>query len=223
MAGQEQYTNFAILGLGRFGMSVAQTLSDYDVNIMLCDRDEAKLQRASACATHLVQLDITDENALEKLGLGNFEVVIIATGDDFEASLVAAMIAREGGTKHIIVKAKNSRQKSILEKMGVHEVILPEHEIGAKLARKMVSLNITDILEESPLYTITEMRPMDEWVGKTLQQADIRRAHNITVLGVRHGKKLIIPVQADTMIHDGDVLIALNENKKHSIRQNAKQ
>lgn len=221
MAKQETYTNFAVLGLGGFGMSIVRTLSEYDVNIMACDRDEAKLQQCSEYATHLVQVDATDETALQKLGLGNFEVVVLAIGDDFEASQIAALIAKESGAKHIIVKARTRRQKAILERIGVHEVILPEQEIGQKLARRMVSMNITDILEESPYYTITEMRPLDEWVNKTLQEANIRQAHNITVLGVRHGGKLTIPVRPDTKIEEGDILIALSENKRQSMRMTA--
>lgn len=214
MAKKNQYTDFAVFGLGRFGMSIVQTLSECDVNIMACDKDEIKLQQAANYATHVVQVDVTDENALEKLGLGNFEVVILAIGEDFEASQIAAMIAKENGAKHIIVKARNKRQKTILESMGINEVILPEHEMGAKLARRLIGSNIMDILEESNLYTITEMHPMNEWVNKTIQQADIRRKYNLTILAIRHGKKLKIPVLPDMVIAEDDVLIALSENKK---------
>jgi trk system potassium uptake protein TrkA len=131
MAIEKKYTHFAVLGLGRFGMSIVQTLAaETDANVLACDNNEAKLQQATEYATHVVQVDITDEHALNKLGLGNFDVVILAIGEDFEASLTAAMIAKEHGVKHIIVKAKNNRQKIILKSIGVNEVILPEHEMG---------------------------------------------------------------------------------------------
>ena len=214
MAKKEKYTHFAVLGLARFGMSIVQTLSEHDVNIMACDKNEMRLQQAAEYATHVVQVDITDENALEKLGLGNFEVVVLAIGEDFEASQIAAMVAKESGAKHVIVKARNNRQKAILESMGVDEVILPEHEMGAKLARKLTGSNIMDILEESSFYTITEMRPMDEWRDKTIQQADIRRKHNLTILAVRRGDKLKIPVLPDMVLTGDDVLIVLSEKKK---------
>ncbi len=214
MAKRGQYTQFAVLGLGLFGMSIVQTLSESDVSILACDNDEIKLQQAAAYATHVVQADVTDENALERLGLGNFEVVIVAIGEDFEASQIAAMIAREHGVKHIIVKARNNRQKTILESMGVGEVILPEHEIGAKLARKLTGSGVLDILEESDLFTIKEMRPMDEWVNKTIRQADIRRKHNLTILAIRHGEKLKIPVTPDTVMAGDDILITLSEHSK---------
>lgn len=214
MALTKKNTHFAVLGLGRFGMSIVETLAETDNNVMACDKDEAKLQQAAEYATHLVLLDITDEHALEKLGLGNFDVVIIAIGEDFEASLTAAMIAKEQGADRIIVKVRTSRQKAILRSIGIEEVISPEHEMGAKLARRLSGSNIMDILEESSAYTITEMRPMDEWVGKTVQQADIRRRHHLTILAMRHEDKLKIPVRPDTLITQEDVLIVLSENKK---------
>lgn len=210
----KKHTDFAVLGLGRFGMSIVQTLAETDVNVLVCDKDEAKLQQAVDYATHMVQADIADEHALEKLGLGNFDVVILAMGEDFEASLTAAMIAKEQGARHIIVKARNNRQKTILKSIGINEVILPEHEMGAKLARRLSGSNIMDILEESNAYTIAEMRPMEQWIDKTVQQADIRRKHHLTVLAMRRDDKLKIPVQPDTLITNGDILIVLSEDKK---------
>jgi trk system potassium uptake protein TrkA len=214
MAIEKKYTHFAVLGLGRFGMSIVQTLAaETDANVLACDNNEAKLQQATEYATHVVQVDITDEHALNKLGLGNFDVVILAIGEDFEASLTAAMIAKEHGVKHIIVKAKNNRQKIILKSIGVNEVILPEHEMGAKLARRLSGSNIMDILEESSAYTITEMRPMEDWLDKTVHQADIRRKHHLTILAMRRGDKLTIPIRTDTLITENDILIVLSENK----------
>lgn len=207
------YTHFAILGLGRFGISIVQTLAEFDVNILACDRDEAKLRQVTEFATHVVQADVADENAMLQLGLGNFDVVILAMGDDFEASQVATMIAKEHGAKHVIVKARNKRQKKILCSIGADEVILPEHEMGARLARKLVDSSIMDILEESELYTITEMHPLSEWVGKTVRQADIRRKHGYTILAVQRGGRLSIPVSADRPIAKDDIFIVLSDNK----------
>lgn len=212
MARKYKYNHFAVLGLGRFGMSIVQTLAEYDVNILACDIDEAQLNYASEYATHVVQADVGDEASLNKLGLGNFDIVILATGEDFEASQIATMIAKEQGVEHVVVKARNGRQRKILESIGADEIILPEYEMGKKLARKLISSNIMDILEESEYYTITEMRPMEKWIGKTLQQSDIRRKHNLTILAVRKGKKLTIPVPPDHVITEDEVMIVLSDN-----------
>lgn len=214
MANKQINKNFAILGLGHFGMSVIQTLSEYDVDIMACDRDEAKLQLATDYATHVVRADVADEIALARLGLGNFDVIILAVGEDFEASQIATMIAKEQGAKYVIVKARNLRQKKILESIGANEVILPEHEIGAKLARRLASPNIMDILDDSEFYTITEMHPLDEWIGQTIQKSDIRHKHNITILAIRRGSSFVIPVSPTDVLTESDVLIVLSEKKQ---------
>ncbi len=212
----KKYKNksFAVFGLGRFGMSIIQTLSEYDVNILACDNDEAKLKLAEEYATHVVRADASDENALKNLGLQNFDVIILAMGEEFEASQIATMIAKESGAKYVIVKARNLRQKKILESIGADSVVLPEHEMGSKLARKMVVSNIMDILEDSEYYTITEIKPLDEWLDKSVRQANIRQKHNITILAVRQGEELIIPVSPDRIINKEDILIVLEEKNK---------
>lgn len=213
MAKKNMYSQFAVLGLGRFGLSIVQTLSEYDVNILACDKDDVKLQHAMEYATHVVKADVFDELALERLALGSFDVVIMAMGEDFEASQIATMIAKEKGVKRIIVKARNERQKRILKSIGADEVILPEFEMGRKLARRLVESNILDILEESELYSIAEMEPLREWCGKTLRETDIRKKHGITVLAMRKGDRLTMPVSPDQLIEQDDVLIVFAEKK----------
>lgn len=213
MAKKNMYSQFAVLGLGRFGLSIVQTLSEYDVNILACDKDDVKLQHAMEYATHVVKADVFDELALERLALGSFDVVIMAMGEDFEASQIATMIAKEKGVKRIIVKARNERQKRILKSIGADEVILPEFEMGRKLARRLVESNILDILEESELYSIAEMEPLREWCGKTLRETDIRKKHGITVLAMRKGDRLTMPVSPDQPIEQDDVLIVFAEKK----------
>ena len=124
------------------------------------------------------------------------------------------MIAKEHGAKYVIVKARNLRQKKILESIGADEVILPEHEIGAKLARRLASPNIMDILDDSEFYTITEMHPLDEWLDQTIRESDVRRKHNITILAIRRGDTFIIPVSPSDVLTQEDVLIVLNEKKR---------
>lgn len=211
MVKKNQNKNFAILGLGRFGMSIVQALSEYDVNILACDEDEAKVNFATEYATHVVQGDASDENTLIKLGLNDFDVVILAMGGEFETSQIATMIAKENGAKYVIVKARNQRQKKILKSIGADKVVLPEHEMGYKLARTIVEPNIMEILEDSEYYTITEMKPFDEWLNKTVGEANIRHNHGITILAIRNGHKITIPISPDTLITENDVLIVFSE------------
>ncbi len=212
---QEKRKNlqYAVIGLGQFGMSIAETLASHDVDVMVCDLDEHRVAEAAAFATHAVQADVSDESAIVNLGLGNFDIVVISMAEDFEATLMATMIAKEQGADYILVKARSARQKKILLNSGADHVVLPEHEMGARIARRLVGSNIRDILDDSEYYTISEMRPQADWIGKTIRQADIQRTHLITVLAVRHGETVQIPVSPDHVLERGDVLVIMQERK----------
>lgn len=203
--------NIAVLGVGRFGLSIIEALSDYDVNILACDKLESRLQLISEYATHMVVADFSDETALHNLGLGNFDVVVLSMTEDFEATMIATMVAKESGARHIIAKAKNKRQQKILKNIGADEVVIPEHQMGDRLARRLVDPNILDIIDASDTYTITEMRPHPEWIGKTIRQSDIRKNQNITILAVKHDGNVSTPVSPDRTIDSGDTLIVLSE------------
>jgi trk system potassium uptake protein TrkA len=160
----------------------------------------------------VVQADLSDEVTLKTLGLGNFDVVVVAMGEEFEASQIATMVALEQGVQHIIVKALTKRQKKILEKLGITDIILPEHEMGVKTALKLIGSNIIDIFGDSDLYTLSEMKPLDRWIGKSIEASDIRKRHGLIILAVRRREKLTAPVSPDWIISSEDVLIAFKEN-----------
>lgn len=203
---------FAVLGLGQFGMSIVKTLARYDVNVLVCDKDAARLHLAAEYATQAVQADAADIEAMEKVGLGNFDVVVIAMAEDFESTVMAAMAAKELGAGKVVAKAIGQMQKKILEKLGVNNVVLPEDEMGAKIARGLMEPNIMDVLESSGKYQITEMHPDKEWVGKTLGQADVRRKAGYNILAVLRDGDTIIPVKQDFVLREDDVVVALDEN-----------
>ncbi len=200
---------FAVLGLGRFGMSIVKTLAEYDANILACDKNMARLHEATDYATHVVQLDVTDEDAMDKLGLGNFDVVVLAMGEDFESTVMASMKVKELGSAKILAKAVGERQKKILESIGVDQVVLPEIEMGAKIARQLAQNNILDMLENAN-HAITEMHPMEEWTHKTVSEANIRQTHGYNILAVIRGKHTIMPVSADLVLLPDDLLITLS-------------
>lgn len=203
---------FAVLGLGHFGMSVVKTLAEYDVNILACDKNPARLHEATEYAAHVVQAGAGDEEAMRKLGLGNFDVVVLAMGEDFEATILTAMLAKELGAKKVVAKAFGLRQKRILESIGVDKVVLPEIEMGAKIARNLVNPNVLDVLEQSGSQTITEMLPKAEWVDKSIGQLDLRRKDGYTVLAIVRGEDTILPVTTDTTIQEADVLVTINHD-----------
>ncbi|MDR1640515.1 MAG: TrkA family potassium uptake protein [Clostridiales bacterium] len=201
---------FAVLGLGRFGMSVAIELSRLGAEVLACDTSEEKLRMVTEHATHVIKMDAGNEEALEKLELSSFDVVILAMGEDFQASALAVLTAKELGAKKIVVKASGEREKRVLESLGADMVLIPEQEMGRKIAHKLMKPNILDLLENEGRVQVNEMRPMEEWIGKTVAEADIRKKHGISLLCVLRGEKTIVPVNPGETILAGDVLVALS-------------
>lgn len=204
---------FAVIGLGRFGMSILETLAERDVDLLAVDKDPGLVRDAAEFATQVVQLDAGDEKALEELGLGNYDVVIITMGEDFEASLMTAMLAKEQGARYVLVKARSLRQKKILETIGADRVVQPEHDMGRRVALGLLGDNITEVLDESENHLISEMKPKEEWIGKTIRESDIRGKEDLLILAIRHGKRLLVPVSPDQVIEGGDTLLVLSQRK----------
>ncbi len=200
---------YAVIGLGRFGMSIVQALAEYDVNVLACDKDPEMVHLAAEYATHAVQADAADDASMERLGLGNFDVVVVAIGEDFEAAVLAIMRAKELGARYIVAKAIGQRQARIFESLGADLVVQPEHEMGTRIARRLMRPNILDVLEKSEYYTVTEMRPLDEWVGKTVGTANIRKESGMTLLAIIRDGRPIIPVLATQTLRADDLLITM--------------
>jgi trk system potassium uptake protein TrkA len=205
----EKPSSFAVIGLGHFGLSVVQTLSNYDVEVLACDKDTEKLHLATDYATYVVQADVADETTLEKMGIGNFEIVILAMGEDFEATMIATLKAKELGAKYVVAKATGIRQKKILETVGADLVVLPESEMGAKIAQKLMRSNIFEVLLDSDKFLVVEMKPREDWIGKTVRETDMRRKDSINLIAIIRDNHNVLTVFPDTVIKEGDVLITI--------------
>lgn len=207
---------FAVMGLGRFGKSVAITLADNGCSVLACDANEELVCDVAEYVTHAVQVDASDEAAIESLGLGNFDAVIIAVGHDLEASLIATMVAKEAGAPYVVVKANDQRQRKILEGVGADKVIFPEKEMGEKVAMKLITTNLVDYMSLSGEYDLREMRPLSEWVGKTLEQAKVRAAYGLNVIAIkRDGEAMIMPHASD-VISASDVLVVIGKTHRRN-------
>ncbi|MCH4057025.1 potassium channel family protein [Lapidilactobacillus gannanensis] len=201
---------YAVLGLGRFGMSIVRTLAEYDVTVLACDTNEERLNEAAEYTSHVVQADVADEDTLKDLGIGDFDVVVLAMGENFEASIMATMAAKELGVPKIVVKALGQRQKKILQRIGADQVILPEIEMGEKVAHSLIDPDMIDILEKAGRQAITEIHPHRDWIGHTVAALDIRKNYDYTIMAVIRDQKIIIPVPADLTMEQDDVLIMLS-------------
>ena len=203
---------FAVLGLGRFGQSLAYTLFENGCNVLACDHDYNVVQEFSSCATHVVQVDITDENAVEALGLGNYDVVIIATGSDMNSSIMATLIAKEKGAKYVIARAENLLQKKIFEKIGADRVVLPELEMGIKFATGLITSNLVDYINLSEEYSIAEINAIKDWFGKSIFKLNIRAKFGLNIIGIKRKKKMIVLPEPKEIICEGDILIIIGLN-----------
>ncbi|WP_091175521.1 TrkA family potassium uptake protein [Paenibacillus sp. 1_12] len=204
---------FAVIGLGRFGTSVAKTLSGLDFEVLAIDSSEQRIHEISSIVTHVVQADSTDEEALRALGLRNFDVVVVAIGDDIQASILTTIIVKEIGVPTVIVKAQNELHGKVLKKVGADKVIYPERDMGQRVAHHLISTNIIEYIELSEDHSIVELRASRAMIGKSLSQLNIRAKYGCNVIGIKTGAKMNIAPSADDLLDAEDILIIVGNNE----------
>ena len=200
---------FVIMGLGRFGSSIAKTLYSLGNDVLAIDKDEDIVQEIADHVTHAVQLDATDENALRSLGIRNFDVAVVTIGDDIQSSIMATLLVKELGVKYIIAKGHSDLHAKVLYKIGADRVILPEKDMGIRVAHNLVSANILDYIELSEDYSVMEIQVLDEWAGKTLNELKIRRKYGINVMAIKKGDEVNLSPAADDIIEQNDIIVAI--------------
>ncbi|MDO5516864.1 MAG: TrkA family potassium uptake protein [Clostridium sp.] len=200
---------FVVIGLGRFGNALAKTVYGLGHDVLAIDIDEEKVQNIADDVTHAVQMDATDENSLKTIGLRNFDVAVVTIGSDMQASIMATLLSKEMGVKFIIAKAQNEQHAKVLTKIGANKVILPEQDMGVRVAHNLVSSNILDYIELSSEYSIMEIEALDEWEGKTLKELELRKKYGINIVAIKDGKKVNVSPKADATINQNDIVVAL--------------
>ena len=203
---------FAVIGLGRFGSSVAITLSKMGYDVLAVDTNEDRVNRVTDEVTYAVQVDAMDEHSLKSLGIRNFDVVIVAIGQDVQSNILVTLMLKEMGVKKVVSKAQNSLHGKVLEKIGTDMVVFPERDMGVRVAHALVSKNILDQINLSPEYSIVELIAPEEFVSKSLLEAGFRKEYGVNILAIRRGKDIIISPGARQAIHDGDILVAIGRN-----------
>jgi trk system potassium uptake protein TrkA len=203
---------FAVIGLGRFGSSVAQYLSELGYEVLAVDDNAQRVQDISHIVTHAVIADSTDEEAMSALGIRNFDVVVIAIGQDIQSSILTTLILKDLGVPYIIVKAQNELHGKVLNKIGADKVVFPERDMGLRVAHHLISPNILEHIELSIDYSIVEMKVPASMVGKSLKQLDIRLKYNCNVLAVKRNGEMNITPRADESLMTDDVLVIVGKN-----------
>lgn len=207
---------FLIIGLGRFGSSIAKKIYELGHDVLAIDKDEEKVQEISDYVTHAVQLDSTDEGVLKTLGVSNFDVAVVTIGSNLQASVMTTLILKELDIKYIIAKANNELYAKILTKIGADKVIMPEKDMGIRVAHNLVSSNILDYIELSSEYSILEIEAIEEWFDKSLKELQIRKKYGINVVAIKGAEKVNVSPSAEDVIKERDVIVALgNINDLH--------
>jgi K+ transport systems, NAD-binding component len=203
---------FAVIGMGRFGTSVAQSLARLGYEVLAIDVSGARIQDVVNKVTHAVAADSTDEEAMRALGLRNFDVVVVAIGQDIQASILTTIILKELGVPYIIAKAQNELHGKVLSKIGADKVIFPERDMGQRVAHNLILPNLLDFIELSDDYSIVELEAPPVMVGKNLKQLDIRARFRCNVMAIKTGGRMNIAPNAEDSIREGDILVIVGKN-----------
>lgn len=204
---------FVVIGLGRFGTSVAETLYKLGHDVLAVDVNEERIHNIAEFVTHAVQADVTDEENLRSLGINNFDVAVIGIGVDMQDSIMITLLAKEIGIKYVIAKANSELHAKILYKIGADKVVFPERDTGVRVAHDIVGSNILDYIELSSEYSLAEIMAMDEWHDKTLEQLNMRVKYGINVVAVKRQDDIDIAPSSQYKIIKGDIVVAIGKYK----------
>lgn len=204
---------FAVIGIGRFGSSVAQSLHAFGFEVLAVDSNEQRVQAISSSVTQAIQADSTDEEALRAIGIDRFDVVVVAIGTHIQASILTCLILKDLGVPKLIVKAQNDLQAKVLSKIGADKVIFPERDMGHRVAHHLISPSVMDFIELSDGYSIVELQAAPQMIGKSLKQLDIRAKYQCNVIAVKNDGVLNITPSADALIRATDTLVVVGKNE----------
>lgn len=200
---------FVVIGMGRFGTSVAKALTRYGHHVLAIDRNPARVQELSGDLPHVVALDATNIDALREIGIGAFDTGVSCIGTDFESNLLATVLMRQLGVRRVIAKARTQTQRTILLKVGADEVILPEYEGGVRLARRLAAVDFVDYLSLGEDIGVIELRIPSRYIGQTLAEAAIRNKYGLTVIAIRRNGNVIASPDPSVRFEEGDELLVL--------------
>lgn len=202
---------FGVLGLGRFGQKVAKELAMRDQEVIVMDKDEAKVNVIKDLVTHAFIGDMTDEGALREANIPNCDIVVVGQSSSIEANLLAVQLCQELGIKELVVKAQSTLHGKILKKMGVTNIVYPEQDTAVKLADKLTLRGVLDYMEISKEFDVIELKAGKDFNNKTLRDLNLRKKYGVAVVAIRRGIESIMNPDGETQILEGDILILLGK------------
>ena len=198
-----------IIGLGQFGSTVAKSLIELDQEVLGVDIDADIVQRATTFLTHAVVADATDELVLQSLELGQYDIVIVAIGDNTQANLMTSMMLKELNVPYVVSKAESELQGKMLKKIGVDMVLYPERDMAMRLAQSLPRDYVLDYLQLSNDIGLVEIETPEFLVGKTLIESGLRERYQLSVVAVKTGNDIEVPPKPNRPLTEADRLILI--------------
>ncbi len=198
---------FLVIGLGQFGTALTKQLYEEGASVLVIDKDPDKINEIDAFCTQAVCAYATDERALERLGIKNLDIAVVCIASEIEASVFITLALKQMGLPLVIAKAQNDKHKHILEKIGADRVIVPEEEIGIKLAGNLTRPNMVEILSLNEQFRIIEIKTPAKWQNKSLIQLKLTTTERVTILLVKRGDQIIVTPGGDCVLLEGDILL----------------
>ena len=201
--------SYIVIGLGRFGAELAAKLYECGEEVLAVDTNETIVDKIADHVTRAVAADARDLDVLEKLGAENFDRAVVAVGSDLAASALITMNLKTLNVPYIMCKAHDDTYREILERLGADRVVLPEREVADKLALGLTHAGVMEYIELSEEFGIVEMEPMDEWIGKTIRELELRTRYGINVIAMRRGDTIDIPPDIGSPIREDQIMVIL--------------
>lgn len=202
-----------LIGLGRFGKHIAIKLYELGHQVMAIDKNEERVEAALPYVTNAQIGDCTREGFLDSMGVRNFDVCIVAIGDDFQSSLETTSLLKELGAKLVVSRAARDVHAKFLLKNGADKIVYPEKQLASWTAIRYSSDHIFDYMELDGEHAIFEISVPKSWVGKTVGQLDIRKTHNINIMALKKNGVLNLNITSDTCLSEEETLLVLGNNR----------
>ena len=203
--------SYIVIGLGRFGSEVARKLCELGCEVLAVDTVSENVQRISSDVTHAAVADARDKGVLRALGAANFDCAIVAIGGNLADSVLATLNVKELGIPKVVCKAHDEVHRQVLLKLGADQVVIPEQEHAARLARSLSSHNVLGYIELSEDYGIIEVPAPKSWIGKSLKKLNVRASLGVNILAVKQDSAINVSPAADYPIAQQDVLVVLGD------------
>lgn len=209
----KEMRQFVVIGLGRFGRTIATTLSALGNEVLVVDTCVESIKRIEPLVSGAVVADATGTDVLHSLGVQNFDCVVNCIGDDLQASILTTLICKDLGVKYIVAKAQNEQHKKVLERIGADMVVFPETYMGKKVANMLTNPSMNEIMDLTDTFKIVEIATPDNWLDKSIGDMNIRNKYKVSIIFVKRGEQVISP-EAETVLQKGDILVVAGEVSK---------